>query len=358
LNYYLNLLPLIIRIYAGGKVNTVFISFISDLELGEAQSHKNLSIIPLFNKIKPSINYLTLKEALEKGVLTISEVSSAGSVPELQVKNDADLPVLLLDGEELCGAKQNRVLNTSILIKEKSETTIPVSCTEHGRWAYRSEVFADSNLMLASSIRKVKLNSVSKSLRSGHKFRSDQSGIWDHISYLAADAGVKSDTGAMRDLFKARDSSMEEYVNALSAVPGQKGLICMIDNSVVGMDILSGEDTYTSVHSKLIKSYAIDAMHSKVNLQNAECQEKAREFLKEATLCEEQRHESVGYGWDCRFKGDSIVGSALLHNDEVIHMTFFRIRKGPEQDENFASLRMRLNSRMRNHGITNHKINL
>ena len=326
-------------------MNTVFISFISDLELGEAQSHKNQSIIPLFHKAKTSVNYLTLKEALEKGLLTISEVSVAGSVPELRVKNDADSPVLLLDGEEICGAKQNRVLNTSILIKEKSETIIPVSCTEHGRWAYSSKVFADSNLMMASSIREIKLNSVSRSLRKGHKFRSDQSGIWNHIYSLAADAGVTSDTGAMKDLFNERESNVEEYVSAFGVIPGQKGLVCMIDNSIVGIDVFSNENTYNLIHSKLIKSYAMDALLSKANLQGVDCIEKAREFLKDATLCDEERHESVGYGWDCRFKGESIIGSALLHNDEVIHMTFFRIRNYTAPRDNFVSFSSRLRNR-------------
>lgn len=54
------------------------------------------------------------KEALEKQVLVISEVSKEGYVPELKVGNKRKIPVLLLGGEELAGAKQNRVLNTTM----------------------------------------------------------------------------------------------------------------------------------------------------------------------------------------------------------------------------------------------------
>jgi hypothetical protein len=42
-------------------------------------------------------------------------VSEGGSVPHLLFINDAMRPVLLLDGEELVGAKQNRVLNLTVL---------------------------------------------------------------------------------------------------------------------------------------------------------------------------------------------------------------------------------------------------
>ena len=88
--------------------------------------------------------YLTLKEALEKRLLIVKEVSAEASVPELKVINNADVPMLLLDGEELAGAKQNRVLNTSVLVKEKSELIIPVSCTEQGRWSYQTDEFSNS----------------------------------------------------------------------------------------------------------------------------------------------------------------------------------------------------------------------
>ena len=39
-----------------------------------------------------------------------------GSVPELRFVNECGAPVLLLDGEELVGAKQNRIINLTILV--------------------------------------------------------------------------------------------------------------------------------------------------------------------------------------------------------------------------------------------------
>jgi hypothetical protein len=116
-------------------METTIFERLSKLELGPIQQHNNLAVIPLFAPGMEGPEYLTLKQALDARLLTIAEVSQGGSVPELKVINQGDLPVLLLDGEELVGAKQNRILNTTILLKEKSETLIPVSCTESGRWS-------------------------------------------------------------------------------------------------------------------------------------------------------------------------------------------------------------------------------
>jgi ARG and Rhodanese-Phosphatase-superfamily-associated Protein domain len=38
------------------------------------------------------------------------------------------------DGQELVGAKQNRVLNVTVLIEAESEVLLPLSCVEEGRW--------------------------------------------------------------------------------------------------------------------------------------------------------------------------------------------------------------------------------
>jgi len=50
----------------------------------------------------------------------IAETSESGSVPELVVENPLAERVLLYDGEELLGAKQNRILDVSVLVAAKS----------------------------------------------------------------------------------------------------------------------------------------------------------------------------------------------------------------------------------------------
>ena len=152
-------------------------NFISGIDFGEIQGFKNLHIIPLFTKGEEGPVYLTLKEALEKRLLVVTEVSAQASVPELKVINNADVPVLLLDGEELAGAKQNRVLNTSILVKEKSELIIPVSYTEQGRWSYQSAELYNSENIMSRKMRGNKSAHVSSYLKESGSYRSDQGAI-------------------------------------------------------------------------------------------------------------------------------------------------------------------------------------
>lgn len=55
--------------------------------------------------------YLLLEEALEEGKLKVNEVSAEGTVNTISVENQAEQPILILEGEELLGAKQNRIIN-------------------------------------------------------------------------------------------------------------------------------------------------------------------------------------------------------------------------------------------------------
>ena len=310
------------------------------LEFGEVQRHENMSAVPLFVSNGGGLRYLTLKEALDGGVLVISEVSTGGTVPELKVKNSGDLSVLLLDGEELMGAKQNRVLNTTILLKGHSEMLIPVSCTEAGRWSYNSERFSESGHIMAHQVRREKHRSVSKNLDQSRTFRSDQGEVWENIAKLANDAGVDSPTRAMRDVHESMDKKIDDYLAGFPCQPGQKGALVSINGKVAGLDLLSLEAAYGALHLKLMKSYAIDALLQKTKDENGTVLDRARAFLAEAHGCGVKKYKSAGEGWDLRFEGKGIVGSALVHEDTAVHTAFFRISESQRID-NMSSYRRR-----------------
>jgi hypothetical protein len=305
-------------------MDPVITNYLSKLKFGELQTFNNMAVIPLFASFSDSLNYFTLKEALEKGLLIITEISKTGSVPELRVVNRAEIPVLLLDGEELAGAKQNRVLNTTILLKEESETIIPVSCTEHGRWSYASVEFFDSGHIMSRSLRSSKASSVKRSLEASRSYRGDQGAVWQGIAHHALEADVHSDTEAMSDIYKSKEDDLKGYLDAFQLIPHQKGIFVMVNGKVAGFDVISLASAYEIVHPKLIKSYAMDPLLSRSNQNNTPSIDKAQSFIEEAAQCEEKRFKSVGHGWDHRFEGKGMVGSSLVYQEQVIHLAFFR----------------------------------
>ena len=103
-------------------MQTVIESYLEQVKVGRKQSYKNLAMFPLLSTYSAPLDYLILDEALAEGLIEVVEVDEGGSVPELKVINKTPKMSLILDGEELVGAKQNRIVNTTILIQ--ANTTI------------------------------------------------------------------------------------------------------------------------------------------------------------------------------------------------------------------------------------------
>jgi hypothetical protein len=108
-------------------MNTDIKNYLHNLRFGETQFHQHISVIPLHTALDGAPPYVALADAMAARTLTVTGVSEGGSVPQLLVLNDSTQPVLIIDGEELIGAKQNRILNTSILLKERLRTVVPIT---------------------------------------------------------------------------------------------------------------------------------------------------------------------------------------------------------------------------------------
>jgi len=167
--------------------------------------------------------------------------------------------VLLLDGEELVGAKQNRIINTTILIAANSTTTIPVSCVEQGRWSYRRNTFHSEERVMSHKLRAMKAEHVNISKKFHNSYCSDQGAIWDEISLKAARHKAVSPTGAMADIYEKERPSIQEYAKQFSRKKSG-GRCVLINGKIVGLDSFGKQATFSKVFKKLIESYALDAI--------------------------------------------------------------------------------------------------
>jgi hypothetical protein len=310
---------------------------------GEKLEYKNMTVFPLFTAGNDKLDYLTMKEAMEGDLLIIEEVSSGGSVPELRAVNKSEKPVLLLDGEEIIGAKQNRILNTSVLLPENSSVEINVSCTEQGRWSYRTEHFQDSNEVITKDVRAMKMSSVSANLSMGAGFYSDQGEVWDEIASKQESANVYSDTHAMKDVYEAKKNELNDYLEQFPIQKDQAGLLVFIDGKAAGMDMVSLQKAYKIYHGKMVRSYAMEASLSRRPANKPVSAETANGFISHLENCSEHKHKSIGLGWDFRYEGTNIVGSALIYNDTVVHTAFFSL--GNERTDEMRGFRQRRNYR-------------
>ena len=321
-------------------MDQIITNYLASITLGEAQNFQNITVFPLFSNTNHGPDYLTLKEAMESGTFVVTEVSEGGTVPELKVINKGEKAVLLLDGEELSGAKQNRVLNATILIAAHTEVIIPVSCTEHGRWSYTSAHFADSDTMMAHRVKLENVRNVAVNLQRGMRYQGNQGAVWDGIAEMASEANVHSRTGAMKDVFEARKNDLDAFLKTIPPYPHQKGILVFINGKPAGLDIVSSESACATIHPKLLKSYAMDALLDKKRVRKVK-QADAERFLREITECQEQKYKSVGLGWDYRFEAPQKVGSALVSDESIIHMAFFAIEEGEKVGNMSSFIRRR-----------------
>jgi hypothetical protein len=313
--------------------------YIGGLKLGRKQSYKNLTAFALLSDYAANLDYLTLDEALAKNLIAIVEVSQGGSVPELKVVNKSDRLVLILDGEELVGARQNRIVNTTILIAANSTTVIPVSCVEQGRWSYISDNFSSEKRLMAAKLRARKADQVKFSLENMRGFRSDQGDLWNGVAEMASNLDSESPSMAMSEIYRKNAPSIGRYVERFDLTEAQVGAVFMINGQVAGVDCFGKHETFSKVFKKLVESYALDAIDS-FDREKAlmVTRSAAAKFLEAAARCRVEARQSVGPGTDCRLDTDQSTGFALAHRDQVLHMSLFA--KTARSNSEFPGSRM------------------
>lgn len=296
---------------------------VSRLSVGSPATHKALSVFPLQAEAGvPGVHYQLLDEALATGRFRISEVSESGAVPRLLAANETSSHVFLLDGEELTGAKQNRVLNVSIMLAPETTTEIPVSCVEQGRWRSESDSFHAPGRVHFSRGRADKMRQVSESLRMRGRAESDQSAIWDAIAAKSARMRVDSPTSAMSAIYERRGDDLQSYLDGFGVSAGQVGAVYAIGGRIAGLDVFDAERTYVRLARKLISSYALDAMEEFTPSGNVTL-DQVKAFLTALAAAASQRYPTAGLGENVRLEAPGLVGAVLDVDGSCVHLAAF-----------------------------------
>jgi hypothetical protein len=349
---------------------TMVAAGLAALKPTEPLSSGRLTLLPLVSKRPGRARFVLAEKAIERGRLSVTEVSEAGSVPYLKAVNKGPWPVLIFDGEELVGAKQNRIVNTTILVGV-GEAVLPVSCVEQGRWDRRSRDFAAGGWTSHPRLRREKdlhvRSALADSATEAHdpategrsagersqaerasRYRADQRAVWQEVALQSRDLGVDSRTGAMADAYRGRARDLDTILTrfcasegggearsgggpkpggGLAAVPVKDmvGVAVFLDGTLLCLDILWSSRRFRELYPKLLRGYALEALRSPGIGEGPSVDPEAEVLRLFAGLAAERpsAQPGVDLGIDLRLETDSVRAAGLAHEGEMLQLSAF-----------------------------------
>ena len=290
------------------------------IELLDSQKYENVEAIPIKSDFFGKKDFLTLKKGYEMNLVEIKELEHS-TVNTVSCKNDSVTPLILIDGDEITGAMQNRIINDTLLIPAKSTINIPVSCTEHGRWHTKGE--GAESRTFKPSLYSANHSTRSRKSRASYEERDYQGEVWDSISEFESRSNFKSMTSALNDSYENLKDKQNDYLSKFHIEDGQNGVIFIVNGEVKGLELFYNHSIYKQYHEKLCRSYIIEAIVEKKSVDNIDRLELMK-VLENISNSEFKSHKSIGLGDNLKFSNDFGSGSGLVWEDELIHMTFFK----------------------------------
>lgn len=301
---------------------------ISDLKIGAPKTVNNLTLFPLSGNPAASLDYLMIDLALDTKQAVVEEVSEGGSVPELRLVNKSEKVLLVPDGTELVGAKQNRIVNATLLIPPMSTTKIPVSCVEQGRWGYRTRGFNSSPHHAAHRLRKEMLMHQKVSLKENRGYESNQGKIWSEVRNISNEVGFHSPTSALHDVYEGKKGDIEDYLGKFKAQAKQTGAVIFLGDRFEGLELFDKPSTFNKLFKKILNGVALDALASQPGQEKADIDGLRGEVSKVLNEIDQALFEKftapVGIGEDWRYEGQISIGKVLYHEGDLIHLSAFR----------------------------------
>lgn len=280
-------------------------NIIKTIQIMNPIKFQNLTFHPIhFENKFPLFNLKTLDDLFDEKKIIVEEISHSGSVPEVKITNDSENYLLLIDGEAIEGAKQNRIILNSMIIDQMSSALVPVNCVEQGRWQYKTSKFEKGSFSLSPKIR----NKKTEYLKNGN---DSQNVIWQEIDELANKENKNSITSNLGEILsRERSQTTQNFIDKISSSKCNGFIIEGLENNFIEI-FYNNEICHQQINKNLNGWIAEQVYVNKTN-------KKGNLILNDFLFTEFDDFKNFGIEKSfitCNKKN----GKAILFNDSLIH---------------------------------------
>jgi hypothetical protein len=280
-------------------------------------------MIALVRKDAAGASDLLAHEALATGALEVFE-KDGGVVQELLARNKAPRPVVIIEGETLIGARQNRVVAHTVVVGAGTDVVVPVGCMEHGRWHFTSAQFASGASPSEWKVRREIKASVMRSRSAGHVAALDQSALWARVDQELASASVVSSTADYHQLVERRVREAAPVSVDVSPVAGQVGFLAVSDGLLLAVDLVGSPLTWSHLAERAFRSLLPAASDPEVQASKpGACRQSPSDWLRTLGEARIARRPAIGLGEDFEIAAEGLIGSGVWFDGHPAHLSAF-----------------------------------
>lgn len=290
--------------------------YLDRVEIYSPVVYRQLAVFPVRlrdgDKLRGS--WLTMDQAISRGVLIVTEKMGGGRVPVVGVENTSrNHTVFIMSGEVLAGGKQSRTVRKDVVLAPGQKIDLNVFCVEERRWQGKAG-FTTGNTLLPQSIR--------KELRKG----ADQSKVWQEIARNNMALGAVNATGSLELALNA-----DRVKRQLAEVRGKivpemprdtVGYIFVHHGRAVGADFFGRQDLAPALLPKLLDAYAVDFIlqyKSAAPAQRRVDGQTAIAFFQKIKSAGSTRSTTPGSGAGISTRSRGLLGDGVSLGDVVVH---------------------------------------
>lgn len=274
---------------------------------------RNLMIYPIKeDKSRDGIKIATVDEVIDRKKGNFYELKNP-DVNKLMFENGGDLPVLMIDGEEITGSLQNRIIAMSTITEAHSKSSIPVICAEEGRW--REIGGFRTGYCSYPRIRSILVSSFYKKV-------DTQREVWKEIDRKLTVTKTLSQTSSMHEIYENLVDEVERYLEGFESLNhGIVGFIGAAGGRILGCDIFCSPEVYKKYEGKLMRSYALDAIEYQ---KKTEAKPEVKGFFKNVVENFDSDLLKIKSG-NKRLRGRNFLGQMIFHRKVPLHLSAFPI---------------------------------